>query len=299
MVWDSAQDVFKYTVSITPQSKITKRTILSTTAQIFDPLGLISPCVIKAKLIIQQLWQLGVNWDESIPMEIHRAWVDFSNQILSMNNITIPRYFLCTDPCLVELHCFSDASEKAYGCCCYLRSIDNSGKVLVHLICAKSRVAPLKVISLPRLELCGALLLSRLAQTVISALKINFDNVYYYTDSTIVLAWIAMQSNKLQTFVANRVSEIQQSSQDAQWLHVSSENNPADTISRGLAPEAIQSCSLWWNGPSLLHQKEVMIPSSRGIAASDIPDIKNTYLSLLRVQRIRYSSINFPRSPSS
>ncbi|XP_048522596.1 uncharacterized protein LOC125504514, partial [Dendroctonus ponderosae] len=109
LTWNSHLDTFQYTFHITPHTRVTKRTILSTVAKIFDPLGLVGPCVVKAKLMLQQLWQLGTDWDESVPLNLHRAWMEFETQIPMLNDIFIPRHAICSDPVLIELHCFSDA----------------------------------------------------------------------------------------------------------------------------------------------------------------------------------------------
>ena len=164
LTWDYQEDVFQYTISVSENYRVTKRSILAISAQIFDPMGLIGPFVLKAKIILQMVWQLGLDWDESVPMDLHATWTHFYAQIPTLNKIKIPRHVLTLNPVSIELHGFSDASQKAYGACCYLKSVDVTGKVQVSLLCAKSRVAPLKTLSLPRLELCASLLLVKLVQ---------------------------------------------------------------------------------------------------------------------------------------
>ncbi|XP_044747143.1 uncharacterized protein LOC123308514 [Coccinella septempunctata] len=281
LIWNSADDIFKYTVSYNQSSNVTKRTILSVVAQIFDPLGLIGPCTIKAKIIIQKLWQLGFHWDESLPVNLHSAWIEFSSQILYLHSINVARHIICSDPISIELHCFGDASEKAYGTCCYLRSVDQFNQIHVHLVCAKSRVAPLKMITLPKLELCAALLSIQLSQKVLQAMSDKIDNTYYWSDSSIALAWINTESHQLKTFVANRVTEIQQFSNKNQWGHVPSESNPADIISRGINPKELMECKLWWNGPVWLSREKSFWPKTDILPQSEIPEIKKTDLTLI------------------
>ncbi|GFY21634.1 DUF1758 domain-containing protein [Trichonephila clavipes] len=149
---------------------------------------------------------------------------------------------------------FSDASEKAYGLSIYLKSISALGEVKVCLVTSKSRVSPLKQISIPRLELCGAVLAAKLMKKVKEALNLQIIAVHFWSDSTIVISWIHRESRELKTFVANRVSKIHQLSSCDQWHHIASEQNPADALSRGLLPEELRDDSLWWNGPELLLQ---------------------------------------------
>jgi len=159
---------------------------------------------------------------------------------------------MCQKPQTIELHGFCDASEAAYGACLFIRSINRAGDVTTRLLCARSRVTPLKSITLPRLELCGALLLVKLGATAQRALSLKFDHVQYWSDSTITLAWIRHRPGELRTFVANRVSTIQRTAPDAQWSHVRSKDNPADIISRGTTPRSLKTLSLWWTGPPWL-----------------------------------------------
>ena len=213
--------------------KFTKRSITSIIAQIFDPLGLAGPAIVAAKVILQRLWSLRLDWDESLPQELHTIWERVYNNLVNINKVDIDRYVISPNASSVEFHGFCDASEVAYGACIYCRSTNKDGTHTVRLLCAKSKVAPLKKLSLPRLELSGALLLAQLSNKVITACNLSIKNWYFWTDSTIALAWIRAPSHTWKTFVANRVTEIQELSND-NWNHVGSSMNPADLISRGL-----------------------------------------------------------------
>lgn len=160
----------------------------------------------------------------------------------------------------VELRCFSDASEVAYGACIYLRSTDVQGKITTKLLCSKSRVAPLKRLSLPRLELCAAVLLADMYQVSSRALKINFNKIRFWTDSMVVLAWLSSPATRWKTFVANRVSHIQEATNVEDWNHISSRENPAHLVSRGVDANTLSKLSLWWNGPNWLQQVETYWP---------------------------------------
>lgn len=143
--------------------KVTKRTILSDVSRVFDPLGLLNPITLNAKIIMQQLWKFKIDWEESVPCDMHTSWLRYREQLRELNNLTIPRnIFPLINIKLVDMHGFCDASQMAYGACIYCRCVNVDGVVSTVLLSSKSRVAPLKAVSLPRLELCGAVLLAQL-----------------------------------------------------------------------------------------------------------------------------------------
>nr|CAI5831914.1 unnamed protein product [Callosobruchus analis] len=209
--WRAQNDMLNFHVderSISNRT-VTKRTILATISSIFDPLGLAQPVIITAKILLQGLWQAKVGWDETPAADIVRSWNQYRQQLPCLNLITQPRQVTVKNPNTIELHGFCDSSERAYGACIYIKSSNANGETSVRLLAAKSRVAPLKVISLPRLELCGALLLTQLYNKISKAMKLGIHGVHFWTDSTIVLSWISASSNSWKAFVANRVTEIQ------------------------------------------------------------------------------------------
>ena len=169
IVWEAKGDCIVYTTKpIKLELAKSKRTILSEIAKIFDPLGLLGPPILYAKKIMQKLWQLKLDWDESVPNSIFTTWMEFCNQLLIINDLSFDRKVEIDNAINTQLHGFCDVSESGYGACIYLRSIDSTGKIYTNLFYAKSRVAPLKTVLLPRLELCGAQLLARLVTQVIS-----------------------------------------------------------------------------------------------------------------------------------
>ncbi|XP_018580238.1 uncharacterized protein LOC108917913 [Anoplophora glabripennis] len=262
-------------------NKVTKRSILSMSSQIFDPLGLVGPVIVNAKLMLQGLWKLDLGWDDEVPSDILHSWNNFQVQIQKLDLLEIPRQVLCDAPIDVQIHCFCDASQVCYGAAIYIRSTDKEGNHHVNLLCAKSRVAPLKVISLPRLELCGALLLPRIAQVVIEALNINYSSITYWCDSSVVLCWLAGEPVQWTTFVGNRVAEIQRLTKESAWKHIRSESNAADIISRGLEWKQLHSCRLWWQGPDWLIKDGSSWPQSNINRVETVPERKTVVQSFV------------------
>ncbi|XP_076653517.1 uncharacterized protein LOC143359464 [Halictus rubicundus] len=176
--WKTNTDEICYTTCTDAVgSKATKRSILSEIARIFDPLGLLGPVVLHAKKIMQDVWRSGIAWDESVPQSIHSEWTQFTQQLELLRAVAFHRRVLTDQPRNIEIHGFCDASTIGYGACLYVRSTGKDGIVQCHLLCAKSRVAPLKTVTIPRLELCGALLLTRLYREASDALDISPDKV--------------------------------------------------------------------------------------------------------------------------
>ncbi|XP_046807525.1 uncharacterized protein LOC124420040 [Lucilia cuprina] len=249
--WIPKSDVFKYHLDdCFINLKATKRNILSVSARLFDPLGLLCPLIIKAKVLLQELWLMQLDWDESIPTRLDTSWTSFKANLLKIYIIEIPRFVLTTSNAECQIHGFSDASMRAYGCCIYIRS-RASGKTSCRLLTAKSKVDPLKTKSLPRLELCAAHLLTKLWSKIKHTVLFKVENVTFWTDSEITLHWIQTHPSTLATFVSNRVSEIQELSDQATWRHVPTKENPADIVSRGCNVEELVD-SIWFNGPKFL-----------------------------------------------
>ncbi|GFV96664.1 DUF1758 domain-containing protein [Trichonephila clavipes] len=217
IIWNPKLDSFLFRIEQQRLTSFTKKMVLSIIARLFDPLGLFGPIITWAKIFMQRLWLLELGWSDELPFKEEKEAES------------------------IELHAFSDASEKAYGSSIYLKSISALGEVKVCLVTSKSRVSPLKQISIPRLELCGAVLAAKLMKKVKEALNLHITAVHLWSDSTIVISWIHRESRELKTFLANRVSKIHQLSSRDQWHHIASEQNPADVLSRGLLPEELAS----------------------------------------------------------
>jgi len=299
MQWNVINDEFQYDINVTNTRKVTKRNMLSALSKIFDPLGLLGPITLTARVLIQRVWQINLEWDETVPMDIHTAWTQYESQLSIIRNLRIPRHVAYQDISKIQVHGFSDASERAYGACVYIRVATSQRQTSIRLLCSKSRVAPLKTVSLPRLELCGALLLSQLMDKVLKALRCNPESVFYWTDSTIVLQWIKATDKKWNVFVSNRIGEIHKLSQPSKWYHVTTESNPADLVSRGVSPLSLVKSDLWWSGPSWLHKEQqnwnTAIPS---LPSEGLPEQKRVISTMLIEKQDeqglfkRFSSLN-------
>lgn len=263
LIWSPQRDIFHFSINfdINYLSTVTKRSILSAIAKIFDPLGLVGPISVRAKLIMQKLWQYNISWDESVPNDLFTLWKQFYENLPYLHNIEIPRQVTIRDYIDIELHGFCDSSEIAFGACLYIVTVNANKERFSKLLCAKSRIAPLKTLSLPRLELCGALLLAKLANKSKIVSDLNISKKYYWCDSTIVLSWIDGESRFWKTFVSNRIAEIQELTDKSQWRHISSEQNPADIISRGAVPQQLKISDLWWLGPKFILKDEQFWPA--------------------------------------
>ncbi|XP_026462660.1 uncharacterized protein LOC113365282, partial [Ctenocephalides felis] len=299
LCWNRVSDSFEIrTNEIIIETKLTKRKILSSIAKIFDPLGLISPFVVIAKIMMQDLWQLKISWDDIITdKSILTRWTQFVSDITILNDIKIPRpLFLRSEICHLQLHGFCDASIKAYGACIYVRTVYQNQHTSVNLLCSKSRVAPIKHVTLPRLELCSTLLLVRLYNSICKIFKHRVHDIFFWSDSSIALTWINTSPSKLKSFVGNRVSEIQKCT-NVTWRHVPSADNPADLISRGVTGVKLRDCHLWWCGPQWLKSNINLWPEIFNVnETANLPEqelIRNTLLCTPLLNEIFTKFSNF------
>jgi len=253
--WSPATDVFQFQVSFPFLIPSTKRAILSTVARLFDPLGWGTPVTITAKILLQKLWQLKIDWDETIPSPLEAHWISVKTSLANLNGVSLARWVQRgSDTVSCELHGFSDASTTSYAAAVYIRIVSASGDPTSTLLIGKAKVAPLKSLSIPRLELSAAVLLSRLMEFVRSSLCLTAVPCFCWTDSTVVLSWVSQHPSRWKTFVANRVSDIQSRIPSALWKHVPTEDNPADCASRGILGSQLAAHKLWWQGPTWLRQ---------------------------------------------
>eukprot|EP00794_Sanderia_malayensis_P004267 gene4267-biopygen3471 len=259
VAWDMDQDMigfdFNRIIEGINESKVTKRLVLSTIARFFDPLGLICPIVIELKILFQEHCCLKLSWDDEIPEDKLLRWRKLITELRNVQTVSIPRCLYkqaSGDVKNCYLHGFADASKSAYSAMVYL-VYEINGRIYSSLICAKSRVAPLKELSIPRVELMAARILSTLMDTVYKALstQVRIEGCRYWSDSKTVLCWINNNAQWKQ-FVQHRVNEIFQLTNKEHWAHCAGICNPADIGSRGVPAGVLVDSKLWWEGPKWL-----------------------------------------------
>ncbi|KAK3743481.1 hypothetical protein QZH41_013096 [Actinostola sp. cb2023] len=238
---------------------LTRRGILSTVSSIDDPLGLVAPFLLRGKRILQLLYKEGLDWDEPIPDDLRSEWEMWRSKLPLLEQMKIQRCFELhdfKDRKTVELHHFADASTEIYGQCSYLRLVDTSDRVHFSLVFGKARVAHLKPVTIPRLELTAALVSARVSETLTRELEYDTIDEIFWTDSQVVLGYIKSDARRFHTYVANRVQEIRDRTSPDQWLYVEGKSNPADDASRGLSARSLIESLRWINGPAFLWQTQ-------------------------------------------
>ncbi|XP_061387580.1 uncharacterized protein LOC133322632 [Musca vetustissima] len=270
MSWKPQQDVFLYRFELPDVTNPTKRSILSIVSKIYDLLGILSPIVIRCKILLQELWVQNIGWDDPLNDHLKALWLQIKEDLSYIHQVEVPRYVLTLSNRHGEIHGFADASQRAYGCCIYYRVSEN-GMYKTTLLIAKSKVAPIKAQSLPRLELCAAVLLSKTWLKIKSKIENFVSSLYFWTDSKIVLQWLKMHSSTLNCFVANRVSELQEETRNIIWRHVPTKSNPADIVSRGCCAQELSN-TIWFRGPSFLEEDVSNWPGTEDEMTIEVPE---------------------------
>ncbi|XP_057377943.1 uncharacterized protein LOC130699905 [Daphnia carinata] len=252
-LWSSERDEFLFRFKPSNEAQ-SKRSILAAVASIYDPLGLLVPVVLVAKIILQDIWRLKSGWDEVLPADILNRWGRFMEHLPALESLNIPRS-LITRPqsayLSFQLHAFSDASNDGFRVVVFLRS-ELHDKIGVAFAMAKVRVAPIHQISIPKMELQGALLAVRLVNYLLKEMTLPISSVFFWVDAMTVLRWIHANHRRYNVFVANRISEILDSTTPQQWRHIPGILNPADECSRGLCPSELDPNHRWYRGPEFL-----------------------------------------------
>ncbi|MBM6549254.1 DUF1759 domain-containing protein [Streptococcus dysgalactiae subsp. equisimilis] len=275
--WNVKNDtlVFRFQMKDKPS---TRRGVLSIVSSIFDPLGLNAPFCLPAKQLLQKVCKAKVGWDQLLPPEDLASWEKWVAFVHRLDEVRIKRCIRKDDRLdvgQIELHIFCDASESGYGAVAYARCVPRIGDPYLVLLFSKSRVAPIKTVTIPRLELAAAVLGVRVSEVVRKGMPNFFAKTYFWTDSMIVLYYIRNVNTRFSTFVANRLAVIHQFCSVHQWQHIASGQNPADYSSRGITSE--RDLTTWTQGPALFCTRN--LPTEPPLCLNDPPkeiELKNS-----------------------
>ncbi|XP_022784631.1 uncharacterized protein LOC111325153 [Stylophora pistillata] len=260
--WGSSENIqkdrFEFNINVKPRDP-TRPGILAVFSSIYDPLGLAAPFVLTAKILLQDLCRRKLGWDDTIPGDDEDRWHVWLADLpklsgFSVNRCIKPKNF--NDIMTSQLHHFSDGSTSGYGAVTYLHLTDSYGNISCTLMTSKSRVVPLKQITIPRLELSSASIAIRLDKMMRKELELPIDDSMFWIDSSSVLKYIMSEDRRFHTFVANRVALIRDGSSPCQWRYIQSKHNPTDDVSRGLTADTLLGSSRWLLGPEFLMKTE-------------------------------------------
>ena len=261
--WSPERDVFTFKVQF-KEKPSTRRGVLSTVSSMYDPLGLISPFLLEGKKLLQEICANKHGWDEPLTeLQLHR-FERWKLQLKPLEQFEIQR---CLKPkdfgviVNVSLHHFSDGAEEGYGQVSYVRYLNDKGDIHCQLILSKSRVAPLKRPTIPRLELSAAVVSVKVSLFLKRELDTKIDNEFFWTDAQVVLSYISNESKRFHIFVANRSQFVREKTQLDQWRYVPSKQNPADHTSKGLSLSSTDKIQHWFKGPDFLYQSNDKWPT--------------------------------------
>ncbi|XP_072048282.1 uncharacterized protein [Amphiura filiformis] len=245
-----------------------RRSMLSIVSSIYDPMGMVAPYVVKAKMILQTLCQQKIGWDEEIPHQQAHEWNQWTKELPKLQEVKLDRCLKpprSDQPTNIQFHHFADASEQGYAVVSYVRYMYGT-QIHCSFLSAKARVRPLKKVTIPRLELTAAVTAVRVDCKLRNEWKKGSEDEeiesHLWTDSMTVLKYIENETSRFHTFVANRVEEIREKSDPSQWHYVPSQENPADDCSRGLTIEKLLKSERWFNGPQFLWKPKSEWPTS-------------------------------------
>ncbi len=179
--WDHLRDTLVVSRGLSPKArsehpKVTQRLVLSSLSSVIDPIGLVAPFTIRARLLLKEVWRAqGQNWDRELSSAVTEAFQDWCNELYLLNDMKVPRSYFAFDPDEVELHVFGDASLEVFGAVTFLRAISPEEQVDLAFVLGKARVAPMKSWTLPKLELQAAVLAARLKSHIEKSLSLSYS----------------------------------------------------------------------------------------------------------------------------
>ena len=276
LLWSLKSDGFQFSSEL-KETPNTRRGVLSSISSIYDPLGLLSPFILTGKAILQDICRSSASWDDPLRNDLSLRWKDWKASLSDLSQLSIPRCYKPINFGLIkkaEVHHFSDASTSGYGCASYLRLVNTSGKVHCTLLMSKARVAPLKPITIPRLELQGAVTASQLSQLISTELGMTITHTFW-TDSQVVLGYLTNTTKKFHVYVTNRIQQVRDNSDPKSWNYVPTSINPADHASRG-GTIGMLIQSNWFTGPDFLWAEPMIIPEQISPRVElDDPEVKS------------------------
>ncbi|TWW54543.1 hypothetical protein D4764_0103490 [Takifugu flavidus] len=264
--WNLEADCFTYLVS-QEEKPFTRRGVLSTVNSLYDPLGFVAPITMQGKALVRELSSDQTEWDAPLSPKKESEWNLWKDSLKALEDLQIPRCYISTSLSSnqrKELCIFSDASTKAIGAVAYLRITDTEGQHNVGFVMGKSKLAPRPAHTIPRLELCAAVLAVELYELIRDEIDVEVDVVKFFTDSKIVLGYICNSTRRFYMYVSNRVIRIRRSTHPDQWHYVPTELNPADVATRTIPSTQLQR-RIWFSGPAFLYHdktRETMESSS-------------------------------------
>ncbi|XP_071226640.1 uncharacterized protein [Salvelinus alpinus] len=261
--WNLETDSFSFQVSHN-EKPFTRRGILSTVNSLYDPLGFVAPITMQGKALIRELSSDQSEWDAPLPPEKEEKWKMWKDSLMELEHMYIQRTYIPVSLSTTqrrELHIFSDASTVAIGAVAYLRVIDSEGQCHVGFVMGKSKLAPRPAHTIPRLELCAALLAVEMYELIRDEIDIDVNVAKFYTDSKIVLGYIRNVTKRFYVYVANRVTRIRKSTHPDQWCYVNTDSNPADHATRPILAALLKYTS-WFSGPPFLTQTNSSEPEN-------------------------------------
>ena len=289
LLWSTKTDDFHFVFNQVNKPCANRRQMLSIANSIYDPFGFLAPVMLPIKILQQELCRKGLSWDDEIDeqsKERFDAWIQGLSQLSSFKVSRCLKPSKFGKVILTEFHHFSDASEDAYGCVSYVKTVNKNDESHISLILAKCRLTPIQRCTIPRLELNAATISVKNDQFLRKELNHTQASSYFWTDSTTVLRYIHNESRTFKTFVANRVAYIRNNSDLSQWRYVPGHLNPADKATRGMSSVDFLTCQCWVRGPRFLSSPPEMWPDQPDFL-SIMPEVDP---ELKQIQKVCHAS---------
>lgn len=295
MWWDTAQDCFMFKIStrheddlLSGRRRPTKREVLRVLMMTFDPLGLIAHFLMFLKVLLQEIWRSAINWDDQIGDPQFEKWLLWLRILPQIQNIRIPRCYRSLTSnggnTEIQMHTFVDASENGFAAVVYLR-YENINIIECSLVGAKTRVSPLKFLSIPRSELQASVIGARLADNIAHSLSISINKRFFWTDSRDVICWLKSDHRRYNQFVAFRISELLETTDLREWRWIPSKMNVADDGTKWKQHPDLSASSRWFQGPDFLRKPEDEWPKERSPIETTDTELRPHLLAHITVDR--------------